>query len=93
MTGELILESGDIYELSDSDVASIMTLVKKQALAGKEFVNMKEPPATFEQFLEEEGLTDWYKFTNKAGKIILWAILGGCILLLLAMVIQILTRV
>lgn len=92
MTGELILESGDVYELSGSDVASILTLVNKQAFAGKDEL-MKDVPATFDDFLQEEGLTDWYKFSIKAGKIILWAIVGGSILLLLAMAVQILTRV
>lgn len=92
MTGELILESGDVYELSGSDVASILTLVNKQAFAGKDEL-MKDVPATFDDFLQEEGLTDWYKFSIKAGKIILWAIVGGSFLLLLAMAVQILTRV
>jgi len=93
MTGELILSSGDIYELSDSEVASIMTLVKKQAFAGKEFISMKEPPATFDQFLQEEGLTDWYKFSIKAGKIILWALLLGSALLLIVLAVQIISRI
>jgi hypothetical protein len=92
MTGELILESGDVYELSGSDVASILTLVNKQAFAGKDEL-MKDVPATFDQFLQEEGLTDWYKFSIKAGKIILWALLLGSALLLLVLAVQIISRI
>jgi len=86
------LESGDVFELSGSDVASILTLVNKQAFAGKDEI-MKDVPATFEAFLEEEGLTDWYKFSIKAGKIILWALLLGSALLLLVLAVQIISRI
>ena len=86
------MESGDVYELSGSDVASILTLVNKQAFAGKDEL-MKDVPATFDDFLQEEGLTDWYKFSIKAGKIILWALLLGSALLLLVLAVQIITRI
>lgn len=78
--------------MTETDVAQFMSLIDKQAFAGKDEL-MKDVPATFDDFLQEEGLTDWYKFSIKAGKIILWAIVGGSILLLLAMAVQILTRV